>query len=153
MSVMPGPGAAFEEPPPAWTYSPVMSRTALVLAVGMLAAAVSTFAQNAEIGPPPGRLVDIGGRRLHLHCTGSGSPTVVIEAGASSFAIDLIVLTRGRGSAAAQQTAHAEIARMSSTGRHAVVADSYHEIHLSHPEVVANAVADVVVQVRSKTGR
>jgi pimeloyl-ACP methyl ester carboxylesterase len=32
--------------------------------------------------------VDIGGRRLHIHCTGSGSPTVVIEAGASAFAID-----------------------------------------------------------------
>ena len=32
--------------------------------------------------------MDVGGRRLHVHCTGSGSPTVVIEAGASSFALD-----------------------------------------------------------------
>jgi len=31
--------------------------------------------------PPPGRLVDIGGRRLHLDCRGSGSPIVVLEAG------------------------------------------------------------------------
>lgn len=30
---------------------------------------------------PPGRLVDIGGRRLHLYCTGHGSPTVVLETG------------------------------------------------------------------------
>jgi pimeloyl-ACP methyl ester carboxylesterase len=30
---------------------------------------------------PPGRLVDIGGRSLHLLCTGSGSPTVLLEAG------------------------------------------------------------------------
>jgi pimeloyl-ACP methyl ester carboxylesterase len=30
---------------------------------------------------PPGRLVDIGGRRLHLYCTGSESPTVILEAG------------------------------------------------------------------------
>jgi pimeloyl-ACP methyl ester carboxylesterase len=29
----------------------------------------------------PGRLVDVGGRRLHLHCTGSGSPTVVLVSG------------------------------------------------------------------------
>jgi len=29
---------------------------------------------------PPGRLVDVGGHRLHLYCTGSGSPTVVLEA-------------------------------------------------------------------------
>jgi hypothetical protein len=31
--------------------------------------------------PPPGRLVDIGGRRLQIDCRGSGSPTVVLESG------------------------------------------------------------------------
>ena len=30
---------------------------------------------------PPGRLVDIGGYRLHLYCIGEGSPTVILEAG------------------------------------------------------------------------
>ena len=30
--------------------------------------------------PPPGKLVDIGGHRLHLYCTGAGSPTVVMDA-------------------------------------------------------------------------
>jgi pimeloyl-ACP methyl ester carboxylesterase len=30
---------------------------------------------------PPGRLVDIGGYRLHLFCTGEGSSTVILEAG------------------------------------------------------------------------
>jgi pimeloyl-ACP methyl ester carboxylesterase len=34
---------------------------------------------------PPGRLVDIGGYKLHLHCTGSGSPTVVFENGSADF--------------------------------------------------------------------
>lgn len=38
-------------------------------------------AADAEAYPPPGELVDIGGYRLHINCTGSGSPTVVIEAG------------------------------------------------------------------------
>ncbi len=60
-------------------------RIALPLA---LCAAALLLAQSVEIGSPPGRLVDIGGRRLHLHCTGSGSPTVILEAGASAFAID-----------------------------------------------------------------
>jgi pimeloyl-ACP methyl ester carboxylesterase len=46
------------------------------------------MAQPTPPGAPPGRMVDIGGRHLHLHCTGSGAPTVVIEAGASSFAVD-----------------------------------------------------------------
>jgi pimeloyl-ACP methyl ester carboxylesterase len=31
--------------------------------------------------PPPGRLVDVGGFRLHLSCTGRGSPTVVLDTG------------------------------------------------------------------------
>lgn len=34
--------------------------------------------------PPPGTLVDIGGYRLHLDCTGAGSPTVLLEADAVS---------------------------------------------------------------------
>ena len=29
----------------------------------------------------PGRLVDVGGHRLHLHCSGQGSPTVVLDTG------------------------------------------------------------------------
>src|SRR5579859_5973787 len=29
----------------------------------------------------PARLVDIGGRRLNLYCTGEGSPTIILEAG------------------------------------------------------------------------
>ena len=31
--------------------------------------------------PPPGKLVDIGGRRIQLDCRGTGSPTVIFEAG------------------------------------------------------------------------
>ena len=45
-------------------------------------------AQDNQIGPPPGRLVDVGGRALHFICSGAGSPTVVLEAGAGAFAID-----------------------------------------------------------------
>lgn len=38
-------------------------------------------AADAREFPLPGRLVDVGGYRLHLNCSGTGSPTVVIEAG------------------------------------------------------------------------
>lgn len=31
--------------------------------------------------PPTGKLVDIGGRKLHIDCRGAGGPTVVFEAG------------------------------------------------------------------------
>ena len=36
---------------------------------------------------PPGRLVDVGGYRLHLHCVGEGSPVVVLDGGAGSWSI------------------------------------------------------------------
>jgi pimeloyl-ACP methyl ester carboxylesterase len=38
-------------------------------------------ASDARVYPPPGKLVDVGGYRLHINCTGTGSPTVVIDAG------------------------------------------------------------------------
>lgn len=38
-------------------------------------------AADAQAYPPPGQLVDVGGYRLHINCAGSGSPTVIIEAG------------------------------------------------------------------------
>jgi hypothetical protein len=31
---------------------------------------------DAKAYPMPGQLIDVGGHRLHLYCTGSGSPTV-----------------------------------------------------------------------------
>ncbi|HET8671981.1 MAG TPA: alpha/beta hydrolase, partial [Candidatus Saccharimonadales bacterium] len=37
---------------------------------------------------PPGKLVDIGGYKLHLNCTGKDGPTVVLIAGARDFSFD-----------------------------------------------------------------
>ena len=60
------------------------------LALACLAAiAVSTGAgyeavmrgRTARTHPAPGRMIDIGGRRLQLDCRGAGSPTVVLESG------------------------------------------------------------------------
>jgi pimeloyl-ACP methyl ester carboxylesterase len=38
-------------------------------------------AADARAYPMPGQLVDVGGHRLHLNCTGSGTPTVVLQPG------------------------------------------------------------------------
>ncbi len=35
--------------------------------------------------PHPGRLIDIGDRQLHIHCTGTGTPVVVLEAPAAGL--------------------------------------------------------------------
>lgn len=37
--------------------------------------------------PPLGKLVDIGGYRLHIHCSGEGKPTVVIDSGLGDFSL------------------------------------------------------------------
>ena len=35
----------------------------------------------ARTFPPLGEMVDVDGRQSHVHCTGEGSPTVILEAG------------------------------------------------------------------------
>jgi pimeloyl-ACP methyl ester carboxylesterase len=57
---------------------------ALALA-GATGQAVAT-ARDRRAYPPPGRLVDAGGRRLHLHVAGEsrGRPTVILDAGIAS---------------------------------------------------------------------
>ena len=46
-------------------------------------------AADAKAYPMPGQLIDVGGHRLHLHCTGSGSPTVVLEPGGGAMSSNL----------------------------------------------------------------
>jgi pimeloyl-ACP methyl ester carboxylesterase len=57
-----------------------------VLAVLALSAIGGAYETYREAGDPaasemPGRLVSVGDHRLHIDCTGSGGPTVVLEAG------------------------------------------------------------------------
>lgn len=43
---------------------------------------------DQDVPNSPGRLVSVGGRRLHAIVKGDGSPTVVFENGAGAFSID-----------------------------------------------------------------
>jgi len=67
----------------AWLLYPVFGMLAL--------SAVGAEYENAQevrdraLYPAPGRLVDVGGRRLHLNCVGSGTPTVVLFPGAGDL--------------------------------------------------------------------
>ncbi|MEV4097129.1 alpha/beta fold hydrolase [Streptosporangium saharense] len=67
----------------------------LVLASGVGFAYESNAARaDARKHPAPGRLIDVGGHRLHLYCTGSGSPTVVLEAGLAESSASWEVIQR-----------------------------------------------------------
>jgi pimeloyl-ACP methyl ester carboxylesterase len=48
----------------------------------------SARARDAKLYHPPGRLIDIGGYRLHLNCVGEGGPTVVLEYGLEGSYLD-----------------------------------------------------------------
>lgn len=70
-----------------------MSTTRAVLC--LLVASVSmASAQTGSDGPPlppPGRLVDVGGWRLHLNCTGEARPSqpaVILESGVGDFSVE-----------------------------------------------------------------
>lgn len=61
--------------------------TAMLCAVQPLFSAET----NAAVKQPPiapGRLIELGGYRMHLFCTGSGSPTVILSPGSGDFSFD-----------------------------------------------------------------
>jgi pimeloyl-ACP methyl ester carboxylesterase len=72
--------------------------TCLEAAVYFLAiagAALNGYSGDSDARPDsrpraPGQMVDLGGHRLHVNCTGHGSPTVVIENGFDEYSFDWI---------------------------------------------------------------
>lgn len=65
-----------------------------VLLACVLLYPLSASAQSESTPPPfpsPGRLIDIGGWRLHLNCTGearASQPTVILESGLGDFSVE-----------------------------------------------------------------
>ena len=70
------------------------------LAIGGVTAALGAGAAIQSIAsardkrryPAPGRLVDVGGYRLHIACLGRGQPPVVMDAGIGSLALEWGIL-------------------------------------------------------------
>src|SRR5436309_4737955 len=48
----------------------------------------ASAAEPATRPQPSGKLVDLGGHKLHVNCTGKGSPPVVVENGLGDFSFD-----------------------------------------------------------------
>lgn len=53
-----------------------------------------TIARAAPMGaddfPPPGTLISVGAHDLHINCSGSGSPTVILDSGLGSNSLDWV---------------------------------------------------------------
>jgi len=70
------------------TSHPVFRRMVLLLIAFLLLLAVAGFlyeniseARDRRFNPLEGRLLDVGGRTMHIDCTGEGSPTVILDSG------------------------------------------------------------------------
>jgi pimeloyl-ACP methyl ester carboxylesterase len=70
-----------------WLLYPVIA----MLALASIGGGYQTLgeAADAKAYPMPGQLIDVDGHRLHLRCTGSGTPTVVLEPGAGEMSSNL----------------------------------------------------------------
>ena len=70
-----------------WLLYPVIA----LLALASIGGGYETLgeAADAKAYPMPGQLIDVGGHSLHLSCTGSGTPTVVLEPGAGGMSSSL----------------------------------------------------------------
>lgn len=66
-----------------WLLYLVAAGVCLLLALACAGAVYEAIESHRDRATfhPPGRLIDVGGHRLHLYCTGQGSPAVVLEAG------------------------------------------------------------------------
>ncbi|RZU16366.1 pimeloyl-ACP methyl ester carboxylesterase [Kribbella rubisoli] len=70
-----------------WLLYPVIG----ILALASIGGGYETVreATDAKTYAMPGQLIDVGGHSLHLNCTGSGSPTVVLEPGGGEMSSNL----------------------------------------------------------------
>ncbi|HKW00772.1 MAG TPA: alpha/beta hydrolase [Vicinamibacterales bacterium] len=73
-----------------WTIRVVVALFSLVALTALAGATYQWLAtrQDLAAAPPPGRLVDTGGYRLHLWCTGDGSPAVILDTGLGGTSAD-----------------------------------------------------------------
>jgi pimeloyl-ACP methyl ester carboxylesterase len=59
-----------------------------VLILGIAFSSYTPQKQSLQKYAPPRQLIDIGDRKLHLNCSGNGSPTVILVAGGGAYSID-----------------------------------------------------------------
>jgi pimeloyl-ACP methyl ester carboxylesterase len=73
-----------------WGKRALIALCVLVVVAAVTGATYQWIATRNDLAanPPPGRLVDVGGHRLHIWCTGSGAPSVILETGLGGSSAD-----------------------------------------------------------------
>lgn len=70
-----------------WVLYPVVA----LLALGSLGGAYETLSERADAKtfPMPGNLLEVSGHGLHLRCSGSGSPAVILQSGGGEMSSNM----------------------------------------------------------------
>ena len=129
---------------------------AFLIVAALSGATYQWLATRKELAatPPPGRLVDIGGYRLHVWCTGDGAPAVILDTGLGGSSADwgfvqpdVARFTRvcsydraGMG--------YSDQASLSERGCLIIAEQSGHVVPIDQPEVVVDAIRTVVDAAR-----
>ena len=73
-----------------WTMRIFVVLGAFLIVAALSGATYQWLATRQELAatPPPGHLVDVGGYRLHLWCTGDGAPAVILDTGLGGSSAD-----------------------------------------------------------------
>jgi pimeloyl-ACP methyl ester carboxylesterase len=69
-----------------YTLAGLVSLLLLLACAGAIWQLVASY-RDLQHNPPPGRLVDVGGYRMHIYCAGQGSPTVILDSGLSDSSL------------------------------------------------------------------
>ena len=65
----------------------ILMLVVLILSLVTLTAGAIAKSNMAKRYPAPGQMVDVGGYKMHIYCTGQGSPTVILAAGMGDFSL------------------------------------------------------------------
>jgi len=73
-----------------WTKRVLIGLCSLLIVAAVSGATYQWMATRSDLAatPAPGRLVDVGGHRLHIWCAGSGTPSVILETGLGGSSAD-----------------------------------------------------------------
>ena len=85
MSALATPGPLVKAPPAKrrliWLQRTVLGVLAMLVALAGFGATYQAVATELDerAYPAPGQLIDVGGYKLHIHCMGQGSPTIILD--------------------------------------------------------------------------
>ena len=61
----------------------------LLLSLWFLVLAIHSFAWSETISfEPPGQLIDVNGRNMHINCIGNKSPSIILDSGVGGFSLE-----------------------------------------------------------------